>query len=280
MSEDQYQKTLSQIEAISDEIKSTQQLTSALQPLSTLLQLYKSSEANSSEVSNFIEGSEYLNKNYKSWRRVRGDGNCYYRAFLFSLCEKLSSSIMDVKDEYDRINSLIQKSIDEVVEHGYDRFTIETFHEELVDLFSLIKKSNSSESTVSSSSILHTTLNEENGMSDYCTWYLRLLTSIHLQKDPSRFIHFLDGGYVDVKAFCKAEVEPMGKECEMVQVLALAEYLGVKVHIEYLDGKKAFVGTEKGGSDESRLVTHEFGAENAPFVIHLLYRPGHYDILY
>ena len=29
----------------------------------------------------------------------------------------------------------------------------------------------------------------------------------------------------------------MGKECGMVQVLALAESMGVKVNIEYLDGR-------------------------------------------
>lgn len=32
-------------------------------------------------------------------------------------------------------------------------------------------------------------------------------------------------------------VEPMGKECEQLQIQALTEYLGVTVRIEYLDGK-------------------------------------------
>ena len=68
----------------------------------------------------------------------------------------------------------------------------------------------------------------------------------------------------------------------MVSVLALAEYLGVKLHIEYLDGKELMLetGPESSGGSLGKLVKHEFGPENAPFAIHLLYRPGHYDILY
>ena len=102
----------------------------------------------------------------------------------------------------------VEKSIDEIVQFGYDKFTIETFHEELMDLFLLLKPNE--ENTIASKiSKLCTTLNEENGASDYCTWYLRLLTSIHLQKNTDRFINFLGDGFVDVKAYCKAEVEPM-----------------------------------------------------------------------
>jgi ubiquitin thioesterase protein OTUB1 len=63
----------------------------------------------------------------------------------------------------------------------------------------------------------------------------------------------------------------MGKECGMVQVLALAESLAVKVNIEYMDGR------ELGGG---KLTTHEFGPETSRTVLTLLYRPGHYDILY
>lgn len=42
---------------------------------------------------------------------------------------------------------------------------------------------------------------------------------------------------MDVYAFCTAEVEPMGKECEQLQIIALSEYLGISVEIAYLDGR-------------------------------------------
>ena len=93
-----------------------------------------------------------------------------------------------------------------------------------MDLFSLLKPNE--EKTITKISKLYTTLNEENGASDYCTWYLRLLTSIHLQKDTDRFVNFLGDGFVDVKAYCKAEVEPMvSKRNGKIVLLYLATML-------------------------------------------------------
>merc|ERR1712183_143172 len=84
---------------------------------------------------------------------------------------------------------------------------------------------------------VHQILNEENGTSDYCVWYLRAITATYLKKDPDRFVHFLNDGsgggggdptndvtfYTDVPTYCAREIDPMGRECSMVGVLALAE---------------------------------------------------------
>jgi len=224
-------------------------------------------------------------------------------------------------------NNIVESSIDDVTKYGYDRFVIETFHEELVDLFDFINNNNSNNSNNNSTSCggggidssdsngvggdsktiiistmeqvqneLHTKLNEENSTSDYCTWYLRLLTSCHLKKDPNRFIHYIDDptcNYLDIETFCSREVDPMGKDCGMVQVLALAEAFGVRVRIEYLDGREMIkvttTTTEENGDDDDysysrKLMLHEFGPEKVDgkeaLEITLLYRPGHYDILY
>ena len=42
---------------------------------------------------------------------------------------------------------------------------------------------------------------------------------------------------LDMTSYCAREVEPMGKECEQLHIIALTEYLGLKVSIEYLDGR-------------------------------------------
>jgi ubiquitin thioesterase protein OTUB1 len=78
---------------------------------------------------------------------------------------------------------------------------------------------------------------QEGGQADYLTWYMRVLTAGHLKSDPDRFLPFIDGAYFDIESFCKAEVEPMNKECEQIQIIALSEYLGVTVEISYLDGR-------------------------------------------
>jgi ubiquitin thioesterase protein OTUB1 len=114
-------------------------------------------------------------------------------------------------------------------------------------------------------------MNEETATSDYCTWYLRVVTAMHLKQDPDRFLPFIDQPGFDIPQFCQREVEPMGKECQHVQVLALAEAFGVLVKIEYLDGHNLVNGT---------LVQHTFGPDTAATHLTLLYRPGHYDIVY
>ena len=112
---EQDQKTQAQIEAIENEIKSQQKLTSDRQPLSNLVDIYKKGNTSSSSSSsdsgnkNFILGSEYLCQKYTSWRMIRGDGNCYYRAFLYAVCEELvtrglgSGGGSDVDKELERM---------------------------------------------------------------------------------------------------------------------------------------------------------------------------------
>lgn len=64
------------------------------------------------------------------------------------------------------------------------------------------------------------------------------------------------------------EVEPMCKESDHIHIIALSQALNVSIQVEYMD-------RGEGGS----TVTHVFPEGSDPQVF-LLYRPGHYDILY
>lgn len=69
----------------------------------------------------------------------------------------------------------------------------------------------------------------------------------------------------------------MGKECDQPQIAALTEALQVGVKIEYLDGSAG------PGQDLQSYVcspTVPATEQQEPVPITLLYRPGHYDILY
>jgi ubiquitin thioesterase protein OTUB1 len=145
---------------------------------------------------------------------------------------------------------------------GYDEMTMDLFYDCIVDFLESLSKISSDD--------MHEELNKENDVSDYCTWYLRVLTATYLKADPQRFLPYLEDGYMDIASFCQTQIEPMGKECTMVQVLALAEAFHVKVKIQYLDGREF----------QSKLTSHEFGPKSSPTQLSLLYRPGHYDILY
>jgi ubiquitin thioesterase protein OTUB1 len=230
-------------------------LTSEIRPLSDLEAQYK-------DVS-FLAGLKALQEDYGQIRTVRGDGNCYYRAFLYSLAEMLFPEKSN-KQEAQRILEFVKKtSWENVKTAGYEEMTIEVFFDELVSLLERVIAGSID------AAALHTEMNEENTTSDYCTWYLRVVTATHLKMDPDRFIPFLEQ-HVDMAQFCQREVEPMGKECEQLQVLALAEAFGLQVQIEYLDGHDLVGG---------KVANHIFGPENAAKLF-FLYRPGHYDILY
>jgi ubiquitin thioesterase protein OTUB1 len=250
-------QTEKKMEEIETEIKN-QPLTSEPRHISDLVPQYKES------ANNFLAGIEDLEKNYSQIRIVRGDGNCYYRAFLYNLAEHMFQN----KQEGQRILEYVKKdSWDKVLKTGYDEMTIETFYDTLVDLLERLTTG------ATDAAAFHKEMNEESATSDYCTWYLRVVTATHLKQDPDRFLPFIDGQQpgLDIQQFCQREVEPMGKECQHVQVLALAEAFGVHVKIEYLDGHDLVNG---------KLVQHTFGPDTAVTHLALLYRPGHYDILY
>ena len=60
----------------------------------------------------------------------------------------------------------------------------------------------------------------------------------------------------------------MGKESDHIQIIGLTSALGVPVRVEYMD---------RGEGDQCNH--HHFPEDSNP-VVTLLYRPGHYDILY
>jgi len=252
--------TNAQLESIQNEIKQSQKLTSHLLPLQDLSSQFDPS-------SNFATGCKYLSTKYKHYRAIRRDGNCYYRAFLFALCEKL---LYHSNGFLTHILDFVRNSMKEVTKYGYDKFAVEAFQEELIDLLEFL-------STRPPIEHLEMRLNEENASSDYSCWYLRCITSSYIKADADRFIHFIDDPqYVTVESFCAREVDPMGRESGEIQVLALAEAFGVCVNIEYLDGRDLQNG---------HLVKHSFGPQKDDddddvLDICLLYRPGHYDILY
>eukprot|EP01038_Epipyxis_sp_PR26KG_P012105 gene12105-16202_t len=229
----------------------------------------------------FVPGIHYLNSKYKGMRKVRGDGNCFYRALLYGYLENLlklngtdnESNKISADSERNRFLNLIRDSLQELISIGYDEFAIECFYDEMVqlieDLFSL-----------SIDSLYQ--LFQEDGKSNYYTWFMRLLTAGFMKRDPDRFLPFVEGSFVDIDSFCKSEVEPMNKECEQLQIVAITEYLGVLVDVEYLDGRTftASEGLAKVVFLPSSFTNEKHKSDHEQFKVHLLYRPGHYDILY
>jgi ubiquitin thioesterase protein OTUB1 len=293
--ENQYLKQERMMEEIAQQVKQQQSLTSTLLPTSCLRQQY-------ADNPNFIVGINLLEKSYSHIRTIRGDGNCYYRAFLYSLLETLITSSNIDSEKQRLLQYVTTKSWENILQQNYDEVAIEIFHDEMIELFDdvLVKQIyneksssnndyNSTPTTTKSSLLFHDKMNEENSVSDYCTWYLRLITATYMKQDPDRFLPFLlsiasnhsddtfDMALCDIHQFCSKYIEPMGQECEHVQVLALAEAFQIHVTVVYLDGHQSPANTDH---SESQLQHHHFGPNTSPIHLTLLYRPGHYDILY
>lgn len=207
-----------------------------------------------------------LESRYLSLRRTRGDGNCFFRAFGFAYFEYLllskkdlsSSSPSECKAFKQRCTDMKDLLISTL---GFPQFTVEDFHDTFAEA---VEKLESSDTTVDGDLI--GSFNDQ-GLSDYLIVFLRLITSGQLQKDADFYVNFVDGGR-GVKDFCNQEVEPMNKESDHIHIIALATALDVSVAVEYMDR-----------GDHDQCVRHVFPEGTEPKIF-LLYRPGHYDILY
>jgi len=62
----------------------------------------------------------------------------------------------------------------------------------------------------------------------------------------------------------------MAKESDHIHIISLTRSLGVTTQVEYMDR----------GGDEDKVTSHLFPDDGSTPLLHLLYRPGHYDILY
>ena len=215
-------------------------------------------------------------------RRVRGDGNCFYRAVLFGYLDAVVTAMNSKSDnavtksfvELQRFKAVIDESKNDLIALGYEELAFETFYDILIELLDSISSMDSTEQLLEK-------FQEESGESDYYIWYMRLLTAAAMKKNAEQYAPFLTADCADINEYCSRYVEPMKTECEHLQITALTAYLGVQVHIHYLDGET---------QPDGKLVIHKFqekaisgeDAEATMYLrlcVHLLYRPGHYDIL-
>lgn len=113
---------------------------------------------------------------------------------------------------------------------------------------------------------------------------LRMICGSELVRREEHFTPFVlgmtDEGY-DVSTFVQNQVDAIDVECDHIQIVALSDALNIPLRVMYLDNTPMSFMTAEG----SELVSHvdftaELAGEAAKPRVHLLYRPGHYDIIY
>ncbi|XP_075224518.1 ubiquitin thioesterase otubain-like [Lycorma delicatula] len=247
--ENQDDLIMQQHREIEKEISDSIALVGVKESLSSLENEYADDDVYRSKVQD-------LSNKYKSIRRTRPDGNCFFRAFGFAYLEGL----LDCQQEYKCFQDLAAKSKDWLIKLGFPQFTLEDFHETFMEVVNVVGGGPNAKEE------LFRLFNDQ-GYSDYVVVYLRLIASGQLQQDSDFYQHFIEGER-SVIDFCHQEVEPMFKESDHIHIIALSTALNVGVRVRYMDR-----------GDSSEVIAHDF-PEGSKVSVHLLYRPGHYDILY
>ncbi|CAH8441886.1 unnamed protein product [Schistosoma curassoni] len=116
--------TQAQQEAIERDMKSTC-LISGILPLSTLDEDFTGHLV-------YLEKLKLMKQNYRGIRRLRRDGNCFYRAFGFAYIEYLLNGKL-IK-EAGRFKKKCDECKDTLIANGYTQFTVEDFHEQFVGM--------------------------------------------------------------------------------------------------------------------------------------------------
>jgi ubiquitin thioesterase protein OTUB1 len=117
-------------------------------------------------------------------------------------------------------------------------------------------------------------------ISNAIVYHFRLLASSWLKASPTSYQDFIPDG-IGVEGYCKDFLEPPNQEIDHLGMTLLIDVLlkpiGFAVEIVYLDRSE---GTQVNShvirpEDSNGVSTNPGGP-----IIHLLYRPSHYDILY
>lgn len=247
------------------------------EPLSSLAAEYQSGSTI------LLEKIKVLGEQYAAIRRTRGDGNCFYRGFMFSYLEH----ILETHDraEVDRIKIHVEQCRKTLQSLGYAEFTFEDFFALFTEQLESVLGGD--EAPISQDELL--LRSRDQAVSDYVVMFFRFVTAGEIRKRSEFFEPFIvgltNGANGTVEQFCKSSVEPMGEESDHVHITALSDALGVPIRVVYLDRSSCDAGgvsvnhhdfVPAGGDPPNASGS---SGPITPFIT-LLYRPGHYDILY
>lgn len=235
---------------IRNEIELTTPLVSELFPIEHLYKDFENSE--------FEKAIPKISEKYEKIRTVRRDGNCFYRAYLYRLFEELGTK----KDQYlnEHLTKIVTDSKDLTEKQGISWIVFE-------DFYTLFLEEINRAFTIHVDSIREylDKLFSNKEKSNYLIVFVRLFISAYLKENRILYESFIFDD--EFNTWVQREVEAIDNECDQVQIMAIVNAFDIGVAIEYLN--------------PNSIETMKFPEEgNKPIFIHMLFRPGHYDILY
>ncbi|URD80047.1 ubiquitin thioesterase otubain-like [Musa troglodytarum] len=221
------------------------------------------------------EKIKLLNDKYAALRRIRDDGDCFYRSFMFSYMEQIVAT--QDKAEVDRILANVARCRKTLQVLGDPDFMVDEFFSVFISLLENVLEE--SRPSLSHEELLQ--ISRDESFSDNLVLFFRIVTSGEIRRRAAFFEPFIIGlENTSVDQFCKESVEMMGEESNHVQIIALSDALGVPISVEYLDQNSS----DGGAVTPSDVVPNESNPSgtylsSTPWV-NLLCHLGHYEILY
>ncbi|KAK6439264.1 hypothetical protein LTR95_004520 [Oleoguttula sp. CCFEE 5521] len=208
-----------------------------------------------------------LPQKYSHYRTVRGDGRCGWRAIAFGYLERLlyigdSGRVLMEEARLRSLNNVVAST-------GIDMFLVEDFAEEW---FQLMRKLSIAVDQGNGDEVLAEAFADENVQNCLIT-HLRTLTTAWMLTRSENYLGYMVGQTVE--QYTNEHITPHGAEIDHLGMSALQDLLlnpaGFALEVMYLDR-----------SEGNEANMHRFDPLNGitEATIRLLYRPGHYDLLY
>ncbi|ORY67759.1 peptidase C65 Otubain-domain-containing protein [Pseudomassariella vexata] len=217
-----------------------------------------------------------LPRTYSHYRPIQGDGNCGWRAIFFGYFECLirCADISRIQTELARLNSL-NDYIANVGGYELDMFDY-MIEETFETMNGIIQAMNSGQDPME---ILTQKFNDETSASPMI-YHLRLLAASCLKEHyDDEYAPFCDVS-PNASSYCDSWILPVDREIDHLGLILLFRVLlepaNIVLEIAYLDRSEGDqVNVHRMPEEANRKDPAALGS-----MIHLLYRPGHYDILY
>ncbi|KAI9819180.1 MAG: hypothetical protein M1827_007336 [Pycnora praestabilis] len=213
-----------------------------------------------------VRKTEALPQKFSHYRTVKGDGNCGWRAIAFSYFETFlrlgdKNKILGEEARLKSLNNLLDTA-------GFQEFIYVDWVEETLKL--LRSTADSLPVTDGGAALLDNFNNPD--VSNAIIYHFRLLASAWMKTHADLYQEFILDATVE--EYCCAQIERPNVEIEHNGLNALIEALikpaGFALEILYLD---------RSDGEEANSIQFKPIFPDSP-IIRLLYRPGHYDILY
>ena len=234
---------------IRKEIALTTPLISDELPIYKLNEEYKSNKEYEKSVEN-------ISKKYKAYKKVRRDGNCFYRGYIYRLFEE--TCIKKDKNLYEKIKKKIIESKSLTEKNGYEWDVVQDFYDIFLDEYNQCFNSQNPKDYLRR-------LFSDNNKGNYLIYFIRFCIAAYLKENKDIYKLYIED---DFDTWIRKEVEAIDHEADQIQIMGCVNYFDVGVKIEYLNKFK------------NEVVKLPESKNDNDFFIYLLFSPGHYDILY